>query len=116
MEAVETLPGAEHFSGSLNGSVEHGELRAHMAKALMPYAGVFRAPLEIAAGEATLSWVKNDKGFMLDGRDIDVQATGVRARGGFRYLQPQGTIPGWAFWRASAPMTVVRHGVISRKI
>ncbi len=47
------LPGAEHFSGSLNGSVEHGELRAHMAKALMPYAGVFRAPLEIAAGEAT---------------------------------------------------------------
>lgn len=43
---------------------------------------------------------------MLDGRDIDVQATGVRARGGFRYLQPQGTIPGWAFWRASAPMTV----------
>ncbi|SQC19767.1 membrane protein [Klebsiella pneumoniae] len=87
------LPGAEHFSGSLNGSVEHGELRAHMAKALMPYAGVFRAPLEIAAGEATLSWVKNDKGFMLDGRDIDVQATGVRARGGFRYLQPQGDDP-----------------------
>ncbi|WP_423270095.1 AsmA-like C-terminal region-containing protein, partial [Escherichia coli] len=38
------LPGAEHFSGSLNGSVEHGELRAHMAKALMPYAGVVRAP------------------------------------------------------------------------
>lgn len=110
------LPGAEHFSGSLNGSVEHGELRAHMAKALMPYAGVFRAPLEIAAGEATLSWVKNDKGFMLDGRDIDVQATGVRARGGFRYLQPQGTIPGWVFWRASVPMTVARHGVISRKI
>ncbi len=59
----------------------------------MPYAGVFRAPLEIAAGEATLSWVKNDKGFMLDGRDIDVQATGVRARGGFRYLQPQGDDP-----------------------
>ncbi|HDH1517645.1 TPA: AsmA2 domain-containing protein YhdP [Klebsiella quasipneumoniae subsp. similipneumoniae] len=87
------LPGAEHFSGSLNGSVEHGELRARMTKAQMPYAGVFRAPLEIAAGEATLSWVKNDKGFMLDGRDIDVQATGVRARGGFRYLQPQGDDP-----------------------
>ncbi|VTO25584.1 membrane protein [Klebsiella pneumoniae] len=30
---------------------------------------------------------------MLDGRDIDVQATGVRARGGFRYLQPQGDDP-----------------------
>ncbi len=57
MEAVgNSCRGAEHFSGSLNGSVENGELRAHMAKALMPYAGVFRAPLEIAAGEATLSW------------------------------------------------------------
>ncbi len=64
-----------------------------MTQALMPYTGVFRAPLEIAAGEATLNWVKNDKGFMLDGRDIDVQATGVRARGGFRYLQPQGDDP-----------------------
>ncbi len=51
------------------------------------------APAEIAKGDATLSWVKNDKGFMLDGRNIDVQATGVRARGGFRYLQPQGDEP-----------------------
>ena len=30
---------------------------------------------------------------MLDGRNIDVQATGVRARGGFRYLQPQDDEP-----------------------
>ncbi len=82
----------------------------------MPYAGVFRAPLEIAAGEATLSWVKNDKGFMLDGRDIDVQATGVRAAAASAICNRRGTIPGWAFWRASAPMTVARHGVISRKI
>jgi uncharacterized protein (TIGR02099 family) len=87
------LPGAEHFSGSLNGSVENGELRAHMAQAKMPYETVFRAPLEIAQGEATLSWEKNARGFMLDGRDIDVQATGVRARGGFRYLQPEGDEP-----------------------
>jgi uncharacterized protein YhdP len=58
---------------------------------------------------------ENDKGFMLDGRDIDVQATGVRARGGFRYLQPQGTIRGWAFWRGSAPMMAARHGATSRK-
>ena len=87
------LPGAEHFSGSLSGSVENGELRAHMTQAKMPYETVFRAPLEIAQGDATLSWEKNSKGFMLDGRDIDVQAIGVRARGGFRYLQPAGDEP-----------------------
>lgn len=87
------LPGAEHFSGSAAGSVENGSLHASMSEAKMPYATVFRAPLEIAKGDATLSWVKNDKGFMLDGRNIDVQATGVRARGGFRYLQPQGDEP-----------------------
>lgn len=63
--------------------MENGALHVSMTQAKMPYETVFRAPLEIAKGDATLSWVKNDKGFMLDGRDIDVQATGVRARGGF---------------------------------
>ncbi|MEL0552190.1 AsmA2 domain-containing protein YhdP [Raoultella lignicola] len=87
------LPGAEHFSGNAAGSVENGALHASMTDAKMPYATVFRAPLEIAQGDATLSWVKNEKGFMLDGRNIDVQATGVRARGGFRYLQPQDDEP-----------------------
>lgn len=54
----------------------------------MPYETVFRAPLEIENGVATLSWLKNDKGFQLDGRNIDVNAKAVHARGGFRYLQP----------------------------
>ena len=66
------LPGAEHFSGNIAGSVENGTLHARMTQARMPYETVFRAPLEIARGDATLNWVKNDKGFMLDGRDIDV--------------------------------------------
>ena len=87
------LPGAEHFSGNAAGSVGDGTLHASMTQAKMPYATVFRAPLEIAKGDATLNWVKNEKGFMLDGRNIDVQATGVRARGGFRYLQPTGDEP-----------------------
>ncbi|MGL5698680.1 MAG: YhdP family protein, partial [Kluyvera sp.] len=84
----ELLPGAENVSGSISGSVENGELQVAVQDARMPYEHVFRAPLEIANGAATLSWQNNDKGFMLDGRNIDVQATGVRASGGFRYLQP----------------------------
>ncbi|QIU90653.1 AsmA2 domain-containing protein YhdP [Yokenella regensburgei] len=87
------LPGAEHFSGHIEGSVENGALSVAMEDAKMPYETVFRAPLEIQKGVARLNWVKNEKGFMLDGRDIDVTATGVRARGGFRYLQPEGDEP-----------------------
>ena len=59
----------------------------------MPYETVFRAPLEIADGQATISWLNNDKGFQLDGRNIDVKAKAVHARGGFRYLQPANDEP-----------------------
>lgn len=64
-----------------------------MKQAKMPYETVFRAPLEIEDGVATLSWLKNDKGFQLDGRNIDVKAKAVHARGGFRYLQPANDEP-----------------------
>ena len=87
------LPGAENFSGTLSGSVENGALTASMKQAKMPYETVFRAPLEIEDGVATLNWLKNDKGFQLDGRNIDVKAKAVHARGGFRYLQPTGDDP-----------------------
>ncbi|ELO0859662.1 AsmA2 domain-containing protein YhdP [Citrobacter amalonaticus] len=87
------LPGAEHFSGTLSGSVENGALTASMKQAKMPYETVFRAPLEIEDGVATLNWLKNDNGFQLDGRNIDVKAKAVHARGGFRYLQPTGDDP-----------------------
>ncbi|QME18045.1 AsmA2 domain-containing protein [Escherichia coli] len=87
------LPGAEHFFGTLSGSVENGLLTASMKQAKMPYETVFRAPLEIADGQATISWLNNDKGFQLDGRNIDVKAKAVHARGGFRYLQPANDEP-----------------------
>ena len=87
------LPGAEHFSGTLSGSVENGLLTTSMKQAKMPYETVFRAPLEIADGQATISWLNNDKGFQLDGRNIDVKAKAVHARGGFRYLQPANDEP-----------------------
>lgn len=87
------LPGAENFSGTLSGSVENGALTASMKQAKMPYETVFRAPLEVEDGVATLNWLKNDNGFQLDGRNIDVKAKAVHARGGFRYLQPTGDDP-----------------------
>lgn len=82
------LPGAEHFSGSVTGSVSNGQMNAVMSHAKMPYETVFRAPLEIEKGVATLAWQKNADGFQLDGKDIDVKARSVWARGDFRYFQP----------------------------
>ena len=81
------LPGAENFSGKLEGSVENGRLTVEMHDAKMPYETVFRAPLEIEKGNAVLNWLRNDKGFQLDGRHIDVKAKAVHARGDFRYLK-----------------------------
>ncbi|CAM6212040.1 AsmA2 domain-containing protein YhdP [Escherichia fergusonii] len=87
------LPGAEHFSGTLAGSVENASMTVSMKQAKMPYETVFRAPLEIEEGVATINWLKNDRGFQLDGRNIDVKATAVHAHGGFRYLQPANDEP-----------------------
>lgn len=109
------LPGAEHFSGTLAGSVENGALTASMKQAKMPYETVFRAPLEIENGVATLSWLKNDKGFQLDGRNIDVNAKAVHARGGFRYLQPADDEPWLGILAGISTDDGSGHGVISRK-
>ena len=83
------LPGTEHFSGSIAGSVEHGQLKARITDAKMPYETVFRAPLEVESGVATLEWQKNAAGFQLDGKDLDVKARSLWARGDFRYYQPE---------------------------
>ncbi|MCS3603508.1 uncharacterized protein (TIGR02099 family) [Buttiauxella sp. BIGb0471] len=83
------LPGVEHFSGSITGSVGHGQLNAQVLDAKMPYEGVFRAPLEIERGVATLEWQKNVEGFQLDGKNLDVKARSVWAAGDFRYYQPK---------------------------
>ncbi len=87
------LPGVEHFSGEVSGGVEQGQAKLTMQNAKMPYEGVFRAPLEIHNGKATLGWQKKASGWMLSGKDIDVAATGVRAAGNFSYTQWEGEQP-----------------------
>ena len=82
------LPGVQHLAGTLSGSAEDGRLTAEVTQATMPYKTVFRAPLEIKKGVATLNWLNNSDGFQLDGRQLDIEATGLRARGDFRYLKP----------------------------
>ena len=82
------VPGVEHLSGSVAGSLLNGQLDAEIVDGKMPYKTVFRAPLEIAKGTASLWWKKDAEGFELEGKNIDVQALAVWARGDFHYLQP----------------------------
>lgn len=84
----ELVPGVEHFSGTVAGSVMSGKLDTQVVDAKMPYKTVFRAPLEIAQGTASLWWKNDADGFQLEGKDIDVKALAVWAKGDFRYLQP----------------------------
>ena len=83
----------------------------------MPYEnGIPWAPIEIADGQATISWLNNNKGFQLDGRNIDVKAKAVHARGGFRYLQPANDEPraGYSGWHQCTD-DGHKPGAISRK-
>lgn len=83
-----TFPGVEHFAGSITGRLKHGQLNAQIINAKMPYETVFRAPIEVERGVATLEWRKDARGFQLDGKNVDVKARSVWARGDFRYSQP----------------------------
>ncbi len=87
------LPGVENLSGTVSGSVPDGQATVKVANAKMPYEGVFRAPLEIASGNALMSWQKNEQGFTLRGQNIDVQANALWANGDFSYKQPVGEQP-----------------------
>lgn len=52
----------------------------------MFYEMVFCVLLEIVDGQVIISWLNNDKGFQLDGSDIDVKVKVVYVCGGFCYL------------------------------
>lgn len=82
------MPGAEHVSGMVDGSLPDGRLSVAMDSAKMPYETVFRAPLEITKGNATLRWHNAQDGFWLEGNNIDVSAKAVRVAGDFRYQHP----------------------------
>lgn len=87
------MPGIKNLSGSVSGSLPQGQMKVSVNHARMPYEGVFRAPLEINRGNATLSWQQSDSGFTLRGRQIDIQANALWANGDFTYQQPKNDLP-----------------------
>lgn len=79
------LPGVNHFNGEAKGSLAYGVVNVALANSVLPYDGMFRAPLEISKAQGTLSWQSNSEGWRLWSEDLDVQAKSLWINGGFEY-------------------------------
>ncbi|MGD8108235.1 AsmA2 domain-containing protein YhdP [Pantoea sp. FN0302] len=87
------LPGAQHVTGTLSGSLADGRLDIGIKDAVMPYGTMFRAPLEIKSATGTLSWQQSKNALALQGKNLDVQARALWAKGDFSYRQGTGLPP-----------------------
>lgn len=87
------LPGISNLKGEANGSFVNGQVKIDMGRADVPYGDMFQAPLEIGQARGALNWQRDANGLTLVGRDLDVQARSLRARGDFRYQQNSGKAP-----------------------
>lgn len=82
------LPGADHVSGSVAGSLASGRLTLALDNSTLPYKDMFRAPLQMQRASATLDWTKGDNGLELRGKNIDLRASALWATGDFYFHQP----------------------------
>ncbi|WP_312042198.1 AsmA2 domain-containing protein YhdP [Erwinia sp.] len=89
----ELLPGMQHFSGSLSGSVPDGRLAFSLKNASLPDGTMFRAPLEIAQASGAFNWKSSEDGIRLAGRDLDIQARSLWAKGDFTWAQAKDRAP-----------------------
>ncbi len=82
------LPGIDHFSGTLTGSMYHGRLTLDLKESTLPYGNKFRAPLVVNKASGSLEWQNNETGLELWSDDLDIQAKSLWVNGDFRYQQP----------------------------
>ncbi|MEH2920756.1 AsmA2 domain-containing protein YhdP [Samsonia erythrinae] len=92
-KAWKLLPGIDHFSGSASGSAERGQIKMALAQSTLPYAEMFRAPLEIKQASGTIDWRNDAQGLALWSHRLNVQAKSLWANGDFRYEQPAKQAP-----------------------
>ncbi|RLM27539.1 TIGR02099 family protein [Brenneria alni] len=88
-QAWQCLPGVDHFSGSVMGSVERGQLDVGLTNSTLPNNGTFRAPLEITQASGVFNWRYNSQGWELWSDGLDVQAKSLWINGDFHYQQPE---------------------------
>lgn len=79
------LPGVNHFNGEAKGSLAYGVVNVALANSVLPYDGMFRAPLEVSKVQGALSWQSNSEGWRMWSEDLDIQAKSLWINGGFEY-------------------------------
>ncbi|TPG61857.1 AsmA2 domain-containing protein YhdP [Ewingella americana] len=84
----ELLPGINHFSGALKGSVQRGQLTVNLQDSTLPYGEMFRAPLEVSSAQGTFDWSNDKDGWGLWAKGVDVKANALWAHGDFHYDSP----------------------------
>lgn len=89
----QTLPGGEHLSGRLAGSMAEGQLQLGMHNALLNWSSLFKAPLEISQASGRVTWQRNEQQLIFVGDHLDIQARALRASGDFSFHQQQGQAP-----------------------
>ncbi|NHB89368.1 DUF3971 domain-containing protein [Photorhabdus tasmaniensis] len=83
------LPSIDNFSGSLNGSLQQGELNFALKDSVADYRDVFLAPFEISQSHGEIFWRQDKRGLQLWSQGLDLQAKSLWVSGDFRYQQPK---------------------------
>lgn len=86
----DNVPGINHFSGQAGGGREQGQSTISIGKGQqIPYAAMFRAPLEIAAAEGQLSWrYSSQQGLEFWSDHLALKARSIWINGSFNFELP----------------------------
>lgn len=79
------IPSVSHFSGSLRGSQQSGRFSFNLNNSFIEYAPMFKAPLEISAGQGTIFWSEEGQSRQIWSEDLMLQAKSLSTTGNFRY-------------------------------
>ncbi|MDE9429300.1 AsmA2 domain-containing protein YhdP [Xenorhabdus bovienii] len=87
------LPSVNHFSGTLSGNKQWGNLKFELKNSTVDYRSLFQAPFDITSSEGQFAWRNDHHGLKVWGRDLDLQAKSLWFNGAFNYLLPKNEPP-----------------------
>lgn len=84
----EDIPGIDHFSGMVAGSLQSAQLRLALTNSRLRYAGMFAQPLQISQASGVIAWQHQDDGWSLSAQQLDIKTPFVWFQGDMAYQQP----------------------------
>lgn len=88
-----TIPGGEHMTGEISGSLAQGRLTLSLAQAKLINQQIFPRAVEIHQARGTLNWWRNAQGITFAGDNINIEAKSLHVNGDFRYQRPDSGQP-----------------------